>query len=109
MAPTEITPANGFNYTGTYLGDGSAVANRTYATEATVPAGVTPKTIGMTMGTTTSQPYYLLATDGRLFSMGENSNRQLGDGTTADKTTWVQPQKMTDQYGQGTGPLVNIA
>ena len=95
--------------TGTYLGDGTAAANRTYATEVVVPAGVTPKMIGMTMGTATSQPYYLLATDGRLFSMGENSSRQLGDGTTADKTTWVQPQKMTDQYGQGTGPLVNIA
>jgi len=95
--------------TNTYLGDGSAVANRTYATKMTVPAGISPKMIGMTEQSATYQSYYLLATDGRLFALGENGNRQLGDGTTTSKTNWVQPQKITDQNGQGIGVLNNIA
>ncbi|MGL5234956.1 MAG: hypothetical protein ACRC8Z_09405, partial [Empedobacter falsenii] len=95
--------------TGTYLGDGSSVANRTYATEVSIPSGAIPKMIGMTGGTTSSQSYYLLAKDGKLYSMGDNSARQLGDGTTVNKTNWVQPQKMTDQDGQGLGSLENIA
>jgi len=95
--------------TGTYLGDGSAVANRTYATQVSIPSGAIPKMIGMTGGTTSSQSYYLLAKDGKLYSMGDNSARQLGDGTTVNKTNWVQPQKVTNQDGQGTGSLENIA
>ncbi|MFC4687483.1 hypothetical protein ACFO4P_11115, partial [Epilithonimonas pallida] len=92
--------------TATYVSDGTAATNRTYATEVTVPAGVTPKMIGMAY----NNSYYLLATNGRIYSMGYNStNKLLGDGTFTDRTTWVQPQKITDQYGQGTGPLENIA
>ncbi|MFC4688560.1 hypothetical protein ACFO4P_16580, partial [Epilithonimonas pallida] len=98
--------------TGTYLGDGSAATNRTYATEVSVPAGVTPKMIGMTSRTLTSTStaisYYLLGTNGKLYAMGNNGGRQLGDGTTTTRTTWVQPQKMTDQSGQGIGNLENI-
>ena len=94
---------------GTYINSGAA-ANRTYATQVTVPAGVTPKMIGMPAGrTSAAQTYYLLATDGRLFSMGNNDVKQLGDGTSTERTTWVQPQKVTNQSGQGTGTLTNIA
>ncbi|MFC4687482.1 hypothetical protein ACFO4P_11110 [Epilithonimonas pallida] len=94
---------------GTYINSGAA-ANRTYATQVTVPAGVTPKMIGMPAGrTAVAQTYYLLAADGRVFSMGYNDVKQLGDGTSTTRTSWVQPQKVTNQSGQGTGSLTNIA
>ncbi|MDX9705254.1 MAG: Ig-like domain-containing protein, partial [Weeksellaceae bacterium] len=91
---------------GTYINNGAA-ANRTYATEVSVPFGITPKMIGMTQNSA-AQSYYLLATDGRLYAMGNNGKRQLGIGNTTTSETWVQPQKPAAQ-GQGTGDLVNIA
>jgi alpha-tubulin suppressor-like RCC1 family protein len=90
----------------TYNNSGTATI-RVYATEVSVPSGAVPRMIGMTQNGT-GQSYYLLATDGKLYCMGDNSNKQLGDGTNVAKTVWVQPQKMVDQYGQGTGPLENI-
>src|SRR5690606_23609613 len=75
---------------GTYINNGAA-ANRTYATEVSVPFGITPKMIGMTQNSA-AQSYYLLATDGRLYAMGNNGKRQLGIGNTTTSETWVQPQ-----------------
>ncbi len=92
--------------TSTYDNSGAAT-NRVYATEVSVPAGAVPKMIGMTQNGT-AQTYYLLAAGGKLYSMGDNSNRQLGDGTTTTRTVWVQPQKVTNQNGQGIGVLENI-
>lgn len=92
--------------TGTYI-NGSAAANRTYATEVTGPSGVTPKMIGMTQNGTL-QTYYLLGTNNKLYGMGDNGQRQLGDGSLTTRTTWVQPEKMTNQSGQGLGVLENI-
>jgi hypothetical protein len=34
------------------------------------------------------QTYYLLASNGKLYAMGDNSNRQLGDGSTNTSTVW---------------------
>lgn len=85
----------------------AAAVNRVYATEVSVPSGAVPKMIGMTQNGT-AQTYYLLAANGKLYSMGDNSNRQIGDGTTTARTVWVQPQKITDQNGQGIGVLENI-
>ncbi|MGD1319582.1 RCC1 domain-containing protein [Chryseobacterium sp. 2R14A] len=92
---------------GTYINNGGAATNRTFATEVTVPAGVTPKMIGMTQSGA-AQTYYLLGTNNKLYGMGSNNQKQLGDGSTTTRTTWVQPQKITDQAGQGTGVLENI-
>ncbi len=84
--------ANGSIYTwGTNTrlgGNGSSQGNasRAYATPMEKPVGVTPKMIGMTSG----NAYYLLATDGKLYAMGENGDRQLGDGTTTDRNVWIQ-------------------
>ncbi|HRP43077.1 MAG TPA: hypothetical protein PLM26_13120, partial [Saprospiraceae bacterium] len=89
--------ADGKLYTwgsGTYINNGAA-ANRTYATEIDISAlspAVTPKMIGMTQNEA-NQSYYLLATDGRLFTMGNNGQRQLGDFTTTNRNTWVQAKK----------------
>lgn len=72
-----------------------------YATQMTIPVGVTPKMIAVSVQngtfnwgrTNVRSSYYLLATDGRLFSLGNNEVRQLGDFTTTNRNTWVQVQK----------------
>lgn len=83
--------ADGNIYTwgqGTRINSGGA-NNRNFATLITKPAGVTPKMIGMTTSTS-GKSYYLLATNGNLYSLGENESRQLGNGTTTDRNSWVE-------------------
>ncbi len=75
----------------TYLGDGSARANRKFATEMTLPSGVTPKMIGMTGNENGS--YYILSTTGVVYALGKNNQKQLGDFTTTDRTSWVRVKK----------------
>ncbi|WLD23723.1 hypothetical protein NU10_13600 [Flavobacterium dauae] len=75
----------------TILGDGSAMTSRPFATQMTLPAGVTPKMIGAT-GTTTST-YYVLGTTGNIYSLGTNTNRELGNFNTTSSNVWVQVQK----------------
>ena len=80
--------------TDTYLGNGSAKTNRLYATKMTLPAGVVPKMIGMTKASTgttgvTLNSYYVLSTTGDLYSLGDNSKKQLGTFDTVEKTSWV--------------------
>ena len=77
--------------TGTYINNSATAAtNRTYATEVTVPSGATPKMIGMTEYLTSSQTYYMLATNGKLYAMGNNSARQLGDASTTTSNVWKE-------------------
>ncbi|SFO36169.1 hypothetical protein SAMN05421741_1435 [Paenimyroides ummariense] len=73
----------------TFLGNGTAQAARPFATKMTLPAGATPKMIGATRGVT----YYVLDTNGNLYSLGINTYRQLGNFTTTNSNTWVQVQK----------------
>lgn len=80
--------------TDTYLGEGSSKANRLYATQMTLPTGVVPKMIGMTKASTatngvTLNSYYLLSTTGDLYSLGDNSKKQLGTFDNIERTTWV--------------------
>ncbi|WP_347049271.1 Ig-like domain-containing protein [Flavobacterium olei] len=85
-----------------YLGNNSAViADQTTAVQMTIPSGITPKMIGSS-GNGTSRSYYILATDGNLYGVGENSNRELGDWTVTDRLSWVQPR-----YTSATGPVMN--
>ena len=84
------------------LGNNSAVIPRqTRAIEMTLPVNTTPKMIGST-GNGTARSYYILATDGKLYSLGENSNRELGDWTVIDRLSWVQPR-----YSSPEGPVMN--
>lgn len=79
----------------TFLGNGTAQAVRPFATKMTLPAGATPKMIGATRGVT----YYVLDTNGNLYSLGINTYRQLGNFTTTNSNTWVQVQKsVTGDY-----------
>ncbi|KUJ59882.1 hypothetical protein AR687_20560, partial [Flavobacteriaceae bacterium CRH] len=84
------------------LGDNSAVIpSQARALQMTLPANATPKMIGST-GNATARSYYILATDGNLYSLGENSNSELGDWTATDRLSWVQPK-----YSSAIGPVMN--
>ncbi|MBL0084867.1 MAG: DUF11 domain-containing protein [Saprospiraceae bacterium] len=82
--------------TQTYLGEGSAIASRTRATPMSLPAfnsGASVKMISITApGNTPAPSYYVLSTDNNLYAVGENSSRQLGDWSTTDRLSWVQPR-----------------
>ncbi|MBZ4189460.1 hypothetical protein [Niabella beijingensis] len=73
-----------------YAGDGNgSTSSYTRATQMTTPSGVTPKMIGAT-GTTSRTSYYILGTNGFVYSLGANSYRQLGDRSTTERTSWVR-------------------
>lgn len=81
----------------TRLGNNTAASNRSFATQMTIPGGATPvipKMIGMT-ASTSGKTYYLLSTTGRVFSLGENESRQLGNNSTSDSNNWVEPTAST--------------
>lgn len=77
--------------TNTYNGSVGPVS-RPFATLMTKPAGITPKMIGMTRSTG-GVSYYLLATNGNLYSLGKNDSRQLGIFSTTDSNVWVRVQQ----------------
>ena len=81
----------------TRLGNNTAASNRSFATQMTIPGGATPvipKMIGMT-ASSGGKTYYLLSTTGRVFSLGENESKQLGNNSTADSNNWVEPTAST--------------
>lgn len=84
-----------------YLGNGTAAAAKTFATQMTLPKTGTIKMIGVT-GAGSLITYYVLYSDGALYAMGDNSNRTIGDWTTTARTTWVQPR-----YTSASGPVMN--
>lgn len=84
-----------------YLGNGSAPSSSIKrATKMVSPAPGIIKMIGGTSDGSLSS-YYVLYVDGSLYSLGENSKRQLGDWTTDDKQTWVQPR-----YNSASGKVM---
>ncbi len=80
-----------------YLGNGTASATKKYATLMTLPAEFTssniPAMIGVTGGisgtSTTKNTYYLVSNSGALYSLGDNSQKQCGDFSTTERTSWV--------------------
>lgn len=83
--------------TKTYLGDGTPATDRAYATQMAIPTGVVPKMIGMTSTANNNIDntfsYYLLSTNGSLYSLGSNDNRQLGIWNSTEQTSWVRVRK----------------
>ena len=78
-----------------YIANGTAaIANQTRATLLSLPtfsgAGKV-KLIGATSSNNTNISYYILSTDGKLYAVGANDLRQLGDFTTTLRLSWVQP------------------
>lgn len=84
------------------LGNNSAVIpSQPRAAQMTLPVNATPKMIGST-GNATARSYFMLAANGNLYSLGENSNNELGDWTVTDRLSWVQPR-----YVSASGPVMN--
>ena len=74
-----------------YTGNNSGATTRNRATAMTLPSNITVKMIATTANGS-GKSHYILATDGNLYALGENSNRQLGDFSTTDRLSWVQPR-----------------
>jgi gliding motility-associated-like protein len=89
--------------TETYLGNNSLIASRNRATAMTLPSANAIKMIGVTRDESNLKPtYYVLNSNGNLYAMGGNNFRQIGDWTTTDRLSWVQPR-----YTSTTGPVMN--
>ncbi len=81
----------------TYLGNGTASGVLNYATQMTLPAEFSitniPKMIAVTGGikntSTVKNSLYILSNNGTLYSLGDNSKKQLGDFTSTERTSWV--------------------
>ncbi|NHM07153.1 T9SS type B sorting domain-containing protein [Flavobacterium sp. CYK-4] len=69
----------------TYLGDGSNSTTRNYATQMTLP----PDIPAVKMIQSTNGSYYVLGTNKKIYSLGNNDLGQLGDRTTTERTVWV--------------------
>ncbi|MBK7956801.1 MAG: hypothetical protein IPK03_00975 [Bacteroidetes bacterium] len=85
----------------TYLANGTAAATRNRATQMNSPTGTAKKMIGVSYDGT-AHSYYVIDTLSRLYALGRNAFRQLGDWTTTERTTWVQPR-----YTSAAGPVMN--
>ena len=92
--------ADGTVYTwgsSTYIGNGTASGALNYATKMTLPSEFSitniPKMIAVSGGvkntSTVKNSLYILSNNGTLYSLGDNSKRQLGDFTTTERTNWV--------------------
>lgn len=81
-----------------YLGDGTNVTSKTYATQMTLPAEFSgsniPKMIGVTGGvkgtSTVKNSYYLVSNLGSLYVLGDNSKKQLGTFNTTEQKSWTK-------------------
>lgn len=79
----------------TYLGNGTANANRNFATQMTLPTGM--MSVKMIQATSNNyilnagsrNSYYILGTDKKVYSLGINENGQLGDRTVSLRLSWV--------------------
>jgi alpha-tubulin suppressor-like RCC1 family protein len=87
-----------------FLGDGTGpIPTQNRAIQMTAPAGITPKMIGVNYeGISTQHSYYVLATNGNFYALGNNASRQLGDWTITTRNSWVQPR-----YNSAAGPVMN--
>jgi gliding motility-associated-like protein len=81
-----------------YLGDGSAVTSKSYATLMTLPTEFSitniPKMIAVTGGSKTTtavinNTFYILSNSGTLYGLGDNQKKQIGDFTTTERKTWT--------------------
>lgn len=73
-----------------FLGNGTADNAYAFATQMTLPAGITGvKSIQVTTDSNFYTSYYILGTDKKIYSLGYNDYGQLGDRTTLDRLSWV--------------------
>ena len=88
--------------TGVFLGNNTAASDQNYASQMTIPTGITPKMIGSSGNNGSTRSHYILATDGNLYALGKNGSRQLGDWTNSERLSWIQPR-----YTSTSGPVMD--
>lgn len=89
--------------TNIYLGNNTGITAQFRAVQMTAPSGITPKMIAVNFeGNSQSHSYYILATNGSLYALGNNFSKQLGDWTNTTRLSWVQPR-----YTSSSGPVMN--
>jgi gliding motility-associated-like protein len=76
----------------TSLGDGTAALSRSFATQMTLPSGIP----GIKMIQATYRSYFVLGTNKKVYALGHNSNGQLGDRTSIERTIWVNAKNPDD-------------
>ena len=94
-----------------YKGNNTSAQQYNYATlmdkpsaiTGTYPSGIYIKMIGMTTDANTNNSYYVLGSNGKLYSLGSNANKQLGDFSTTERKGWVTVKKSS------TDDMDNIA
>ncbi|MDP4664286.1 MAG: hypothetical protein NWS74_11500, partial [Salibacteraceae bacterium] len=87
----------------TFLGNNTNQTTRTRATQMVAPTANAIKMIGVTRNDNNGRvSYYVLNADGNLYALGENGKRQMGDWTTSDRLSWVQPR-----YNSSSGQVMN--
>jgi alpha-tubulin suppressor-like RCC1 family protein len=86
------------------VGDNTNAELKNYATQMVHPdATKNIKMIGVTSGFSELKPsYYVLMTDGNMYSLGVNTSRQLGDWSNTERRSWIQPR-----YNGATGLVMN--
>jgi gliding motility-associated-like protein len=83
----------------TFLGNGTAVTSKNYATLMTLPSEFSssnkPKMIGVTgaQSGSTVNTLFVLSNSGALYALGDNSLKQCGDFTTTLRTSWVNVKR----------------
>jgi alpha-tubulin suppressor-like RCC1 family protein len=86
--------------TSCYLGNGTAAAAQSFATQMTNPPGVgTIRMVGAS-----GKSYYVLDNNGVIHSLGLNTYGELGDFTVTQRTSWVKVLQSS-----GGTPFTNIA
>ncbi len=89
--------------TETFLGNNTAQNTRTRAALMTAPSANPIKMIGVTRDNGNSiSSYYVLNSNGNLYALGGNTERQLGDWSTTERRSWIQPR-----YTSTSGPVMN--
>ncbi|HTN17724.1 MAG TPA: Ig-like domain-containing protein [Chitinophagaceae bacterium] len=75
----------------TYLGDGSGVTNREYATLMTMPSGITPTDVNINSRTGENAAQFILGSDQRMYGVGNNASAVMGQGSAGSATyaSWV--------------------
>lgn len=87
---------------GTYLGNNTDSETRYYATMMVNPhPSKAIKMIGTT-GHSSGASYFVLTTDGNLYALGLNGSQALGDWTTTERKSWIQPRFLS-----ASGPVMD--
>ena len=80
-----------------YLGDGSAKANRTTPVKMASPIESGDSLVQVAFGGNVSNPsYFILSSNGKIYSMGGNVSGVLGIGNATQQTSWQIVQNPTN-------------